>query len=129
MVQFKILSGKQAGTTVVARRFPVQIGRSEAATFRFDEPGVWDNHLLLDFKPAEGFSLSTHPSALVAVNGQPVSQCLLRNGDIIEIASLKLQFWLSETVQSGLRFRESFIWALIGAVCLVQVALVYWLLR
>ncbi len=129
MVQLKILSGKQAGTVMVARRFPVRIGRSPASNFQLDDPGVWDNHLLLEFKPAEGFSLSTQSGALASLNGQPISRALLRNGDLIEIASLKLQFWLAETFQAGLRFREFFIWALLAAICLLQVGLVYWLLK
>ena len=53
MVQLKILSGKKAGTAWVARRFPVRIGRSAGADLQLEESGVWDEHLQLDFKPAE----------------------------------------------------------------------------
>ena len=129
MVQLKILSGKKAGTALVARRFPVHIGRAVASDLQLDEPGVWDDHLLLDLKPAEGFILSTQSGALASLNGQPISKSLLRNGDLIQIASLKFQFWLADTFQAGLRFRESFIWTLIAIVCLFQIALVYWLLK
>ena len=89
MVQLKVLSGKKAGTAWVARRFPVRIGRSAAADLQLEEDGVWDQHLQLDFDPAEGIVLSAQPNALATVNGQPVQQTVLRNGDAIEIGSLK----------------------------------------
>jgi hypothetical protein len=53
----------------------------------------------------------------------------MRNGDLVEIGSLKLQFWLARTRQMGLGFREWLTWAGIVVISLGQVALVYWLLR
>jgi pSer/pThr/pTyr-binding forkhead associated (FHA) protein len=129
MVQLKVLSGKKAGTVWVARRFPVRIGRSANADFQVAESGVWDQHLQLDFKPAEGIVLSAQSDALTSVNGQPVQEAVLRNGDAIDIGSLRLQFWLSETRQSDLRLREAFTWAAIAIISLGQVGLIYWLLR
>jgi pSer/pThr/pTyr-binding forkhead associated (FHA) protein len=129
MVQLKVLSGKKAGTSWVARRFPVRIGRSSADDLQLEESGVWQQHLKLDFIPAEGIVLSAQPDALATVNGQPVHQAVLRNGDTIEIGSLRMQFWLSETRQSGLRVREGLTWAGIAAVSLGQIGLIYWLLR
>jgi pSer/pThr/pTyr-binding forkhead associated (FHA) protein len=129
MIQLKVLSGKKAGTSWVARRFPVRIGRSATSDLQLAEDGVWDEHLQLDFNRAEGIVLSAQPSALASVNGQPVHQVVLRNGDAIEIGSLRMQFWLSETRQGGLRFREGLTWAGIAAVSLGQVWLIYWLLH
>jgi pSer/pThr/pTyr-binding forkhead associated (FHA) protein len=129
MVQLKVLSGRKAGTAWVARRFPVRIGRSAKADLQSDESGVWDQHLQLDFDPAAGLLLSAQPDALTTVNGQPVQQVVLRNGDTISAGSLKLQFWLSETRQRGLRFREGLTWAAIAVISLGQVAIVYWLVR
>jgi hypothetical protein len=94
-----------------------------------EDPGVWDQHLLLDFDPAEGFVLRVQPNALVRVNGEQVEQATLRNGDEIEFGSAKLQFWLAETRQTGLRLRDAFTWTTIVTACLVQIALLYWLLR
>ena len=129
MVLLKVLSGKRAGTAWVGRRFPVRIGRSAAADLQLEESGIWDQHLQLDFNPAEGIVLSAQPNALAAVNGHPVDRTVLRNGDSIEIGALKLQFWLTETCQRGLRFREGLTWAGIAAISLGQVGLIYWLLR
>jgi pSer/pThr/pTyr-binding forkhead associated (FHA) protein len=129
MVQLKVLSGKKAGTIWVARRFPVRIGRSAASDLQLEEDGVWDEHLHLDFNPAEGIVLRAQPDALASVNGQPVRQTVLRNGDAIEIGSLIMQFWLSETRQAGLRLREGLTWAGIAGISLGQVGLIYWLLH
>ena len=128
MVQLKILSGKRAGAAWVARRFPVRIGRAATADLRLEEDGVWEQHLRLDLQPAEGFVLSTEANALARVNGQPVERMFLRNGDAIEIGSLKLQFWLGDNRQSGLWLREALTWMAILGICLGQVALIYWLL-
>ena len=92
-----------------------------------EEEGVWDQHLQVDFKPRDGFYLTTQPNALASVNGQPVRETRLRNGDGVEIGALKMQFWLGQTRQAGLRFREWFTWAAIAALCLAQIALIYWL--
>jgi pSer/pThr/pTyr-binding forkhead associated (FHA) protein len=129
MVQLKVLSGKKAGTVWVARHFPVRIGRSSGADLQIEEPGVWDQHLQLDFNPAQGIVLSAQLNALASINGQAVRQAVLHNGDAIDIGSLRLQFWLSETHQSDLRLREAFTWVAITVISLGQVGLIYWLLR
>ena len=129
MLQLKVLSGKKAGTVWVARRFPVQIGRATANDLQLEESGVWDQHLKLQFNPQEGIVLTTQPDALATVNGQPVNRAVLRNGDTIDIGALKMQFWLSEPRQAGLRFREGLTWAAIAAISLGQVGLIYWLLH
>ena len=128
MIQFSILSGKKAGTSWVARRFPVRIGRAAGSDLRIEEPGVWDQHLQVDFILADGFVLSAQANALATVNTQPVQETVLRNGDLIEAGSLKLQFWLSETRQTGLGLRESLTWVAVAAISLAQIALIYWLL-
>ena len=129
MVQLKVLSGKKAGTTWVARHFPVGIGRAATADLQLEEDGVWDQHLRLDFDPAEGIVLTALPNALATVNGQPAQRTVLRNGDAIDIGSLRMRFWLSETQQAGLRFREGLTWAGIAAISLGQIGLIYWLLH
>lgn len=129
MVQFKILSGKKAGAAWVARRFPVRIGRATSAHLQLEEEGVWDEHLHLDFKPREGFVLSHVPNALATVNGEPVEATTLRNGDIVGLGALKLQFWLAPIRQRGLWFREWLTWISIAAISLGQIAIIYFLLR
>ena len=128
MVQFKILSGKMAGSSWETRRFPVRIGRSTGSDLQLEEAGVWDDHLKIDLEPKEGFMAETQASAFASINGQPIQRAALRNGDTLEIGSIKLQFWLSEAPQRGQAVREAFVWSMISLVCLGQIAVVYWLL-
>jgi hypothetical protein len=127
MVQLKILSGKQAGATWVARRFPVRVGRTSGCDLQLEEHGVWNEHFQIDFNAAAGFVLETGPGALVTANGQPVQRMVLRNGDTLDVGAVKMRFWLGEARQRSLRTSESLVWALIAAVSLGQAALVYWL--
>jgi len=129
MVQFKILSGKQAGSLWVARRFPVRIGRAAGSDLRLDEDGVWDEHLLLEVRAGEGFQLRTRGEALARVNGQPVHETMLRNGDYLQIGAAELQFWLAEARQRLLGFREVLTWLMIASMVAAQIALLYWLLK
>jgi pSer/pThr/pTyr-binding forkhead associated (FHA) protein len=129
MVQLNILTGKMAGTSWSTRRFPVRIGRTADAHLQLEEDGVWENHIQLNQTRAEGFVLHTRPEASASINSEPAQEAVLRNGDIIQLGSVKLQFWLAPTRQRGLRAREWFVWFGIALVCLVQVALIYLLLR
>jgi hypothetical protein len=69
----------------------------------------------------------TVPGALLALNQQSVETAPLRNGDILTLGSVKLQFWLAPARQRGLKFRESLAWGLLAVVTLTQLALIYWL--
>jgi predicted component of type VI protein secretion system len=125
MVQFKIVSGKMAGTEKVARHFPFRIGRSPSADLQLEDAGVWDQHLELLFDPATGFVLHTQPPALAVINGQPFQQAVLRNGDAIEIGALKIRFWLGETRQRSLRPREWLTWIAFLLILIGQFVLIY----
>ena len=128
MIQLNVLSGKKAGSQPVVRRFPFRVGRAAGNDLQLDDSGVWDRHLVLECQRSEGFKLVTSPDALAAVNNQPVQTARLRNGDIITVGSVKLQFWLAAVRQRGLRLRELFVWALLILATLGQFVLIYWLI-
>src|SRR5437762_2811665 len=115
MVQLNILTGKMAGTSWSTRRFPVHIGRTPEADLQIEENGVWEKHLELKQTRAEGFVLQSRPEAPASINGEPAKEGVLRNGDIIQLGSVRIQFWLSATRQRGLRAREWFVWFGIAA--------------
>jgi hypothetical protein len=129
VIRLKLLSGKTAGTSWVARRFPVRIGRSSACDLRFEAEGVWERHFELEFLSGQGIAIKAHLDAPTRVNGEPVEEAMLRNGDIIEFGCLRTQFWLSDTSQIALRLRETLFWTGLTAITLVQLFLIYWLLR
>ena len=129
MIQLRILSGQTAGDTVVVRRFPFRIGRAAENDLRLETPGVWDQHLKLEFQKAEGFLLHTAPETFAAVNEQPLTSARLRNGDIISFGSTKIQFWLAAPRQRGLSLREFSVWFLLAAITVFQFVLIYRLLK
>ena len=128
IVQLKFLSGKMAGTEEVARHFPFRVGRGAQNDLRIEEDGVWENHFEIGFDAAEGFILDAKTDALVTVNHEPAKKLRLRNGDSIEAGSARIQFWLGQPDQRGMRLREAFVWSLVVGVTLAQVALMCWLL-
>ncbi|MEY4387301.1 MAG: Inner rane component of cytoplasmic domain [Verrucomicrobiota bacterium] len=130
MIRFRILSGKQAGSVVDARRFPFRVGRDVGQDLVVEEQGAWNRHCEISFDKVEGFILSRLGDALVVLNGHTCMEPVrLHNGDIIEIGACRLQFWLGEVKQRGYRFREILVWLGIAAVTLSQVFLIYRLIR
>jgi pSer/pThr/pTyr-binding forkhead associated (FHA) protein len=129
MIQLKIISGPTADAIQVVRRFPFRIGRAPDNDLRLEAPGVWDNHLTLEFQKSEGFVLRTAPDAFAAVNDQPLASARLRNGDTVSFGSAKIQFWLAAPRQRGLRLRELFVWLLLLAITAFQFVLIYRLVR
>lgn len=118
-----------AGGEKLVRHFPFRIGRAAAADFQCEEAGVWDLHVELAFEAPRGFILTVSPNALASVNGAPVREAVLRNGDIIELGALKLRFWLGPTRQGAMRIREWLTWAALLLLTGGQIALIYYLLR
>ncbi len=129
MVQLKIVSGRPAGAVHELHRFPCLIGRSAEADVRLEEAGIWDRHLHIHLDSDRGFSAAILPEARATVNGQPLTRAPLRNGDVIEVGCVKLQFWLKPPRQSSLAARETMTWAALGLLCAGQVVLVYFLLQ
>lgn len=129
MVELKILSGKQAGASVVARRFPFSVGRAADSGLRLEAEGVFDRHFRIQLKPGTGFVLASEPNAVTAVNNQPIGETRLRSGDTIQAGSVSISFALSPAPQRSLRWREIFVWLMLALLCLVQVATIYWLLE
>lgn len=128
MIQFQILSGQQAGRDIVVRLFPFTVGRGAEADFQSNDAGVWDRHLSIQFQRGAGYVFAAQPDALVLVNGERAETGLLRNGDLIELGSMRLRFWLARTRQNSLRWREVITWAALFALFAAQIALI-WRLR
>jgi hypothetical protein len=127
MIQLNILTGRQAGNQTIVRRFPFLAGRAAECGLTLDDEGVWDRHLVLEWGEAGKLVARAEAGALLAVNQQPVAEAVLRNGDILSLGSVKLQFWLAPTRQRGLKVREAMFWGLLGAVIVAELALIYWL--
>ena len=125
--QLHILSGNQAGARLVAGRLPFWMGRSAQDDLRLDDPGVWDRHARLELREGRHAALVASPDATTLVNHQAVQEAVLRNGDLIELGSVCLQFALSPTRHRSLRLRETLTWLGLAALSFGQIALIYWL--
>jgi pSer/pThr/pTyr-binding forkhead associated (FHA) protein len=127
VIELRILSGKQAGASVVARRFPFLVGRSADSGLRLEDEGVFDRHFRIVLN-ASTFSVASEPNAVTAINNQPITEAPIRSGDTIQAGSVAVGFSLSPVRQRSLRFRESVVWLMLAGLCLAQVAVIYWLL-
>jgi predicted component of type VI protein secretion system len=128
MIQLQVLSGRQTGRKFDGARFPVTIGRSEQSDVVLDEPGVWPSHCKIHWR-SDGLLMEVEPNALASVNGVPTPQSILRNGDTITLGGVTLRFSLSAVDQGSLAWREWLTWLALGALCVGQVAAIYWLSR
>ena len=123
MVQLQILSGKRAGAQFTASHLPLQVGRAAEADLSLEEPGVWPRHFQIT-REGKDLVCQAEADALLSVNGVPVDRAVLRNGDVISIGALKIQFALSPVRQSSLTARESLTWAALALLCLGQIFLI-----
>ena len=129
MIQFQILSGQQADNNIVVRRFPFTLGRGAGVDLQTRDDGVWDRHLIVRFQRGAGFTFDAQPGALVIVNGERTETGLLRNGDQLEVGSMRLRFWLARCEQQELRWREALVWLALLTLFGIQGWLIVELLR
>jgi predicted component of type VI protein secretion system len=124
MIDLHVLSGRKAGSRTVVSHFPFRIGRAPQNDLPLEDDGVWDQHLVLEFQPRDGFYLTTVSHAIAAVNGKQVEKNRLHNGDVITVGSAKIQFWLAPAPQHGLALRENLVWALLILITIGQFILI-----
>lgn len=127
MIHLAAIHGQQTGAEWTVRRFPVRLGRSPRNDIRLEGEGIWDRHAEIHLRRGEGFVVTTQGEALASVNGQPAQAAVLRNGDVIELGSVRLRFALSPTRPRSLRVREALTWFALAALCCGQATLIYWL--
>jgi pSer/pThr/pTyr-binding forkhead associated (FHA) protein len=128
MVQLNILSGEYEQQFVKSNTFPIRIGRGENCQLQLVDTGIWENHLELNLNEEQHFTIRTASDATAMVNGKPLKGVqLLRNGDLIEIGLVKIQFWLGTVQQKNLGMREAAVWALLLAVTMAEIYLLFWL--
>ena len=129
MIQLQVISGKQAGSEIVARRFPFVIGRVADAGLRMEDAGVWDRHVEIAYERGKGFIFKVQPNATLLVNHERVESGKLRNGDTLELGSAQVRFWLARSEQKTMRVREALTWTALIALFGAQVWLIYALLH
>lgn len=121
MVELAILSGRRAATVVPIVRFPCVIGRA-GADVSLEDPGVAAVHATLTGGGIEGFRIEAAGEATMYSGGSSQRQMRLRNGEIFEIGSVRLQFCIRPARPRNLAWMEYLAVALLGGVCAVELA-------
>lgn len=129
MLEFRILEGSQAGTTWVARHFPVRVGRDHEMDLQLTDPGVWDAHAEIDYDQEAGFILQPLSGGAMYVNEEPSAIAPLKNGDIFQLGDVILQVWLTTVAQRRLVAWESCLWLGLAMLIAGQALLIVWLTR
>ena len=124
MVQLRVLNGSRAGSAQTAVQFPCTIGRASGDHLQLVEAGVWERHLQLDLQIPDGFRVRRLGEGRASVNGVEFDDLALRNGDVIELGAVKVQFWLGEVRQSSNRARETLVWLGLAALVLLEGVLI-----
>jgi hypothetical protein len=125
MFQFGVLSGAQRGEFIPISQFPCAVGRGNAAQIKLSDAGIWDLHCRLELTDRSKLRMESLSGALTLVNGQSSQSCELNVGDKLQLGGLKLQLELSSPIPKSLRSREIAFWALLTAICLTQIAVIY----
>lgn len=121
MIRLQILSGKQAGQLVLARRFPFRVGRANGADLQSAEPGVWDEHFRIDYRAGEGFSLIPAASSRTLLNARTIDTPEhLANGAEITAGSLRLRLMLADPPPRDLVLREAMTWIVLALVAALE---------
>lgn len=128
MLLLRILSGLAAGRDVSASRFPYSIGRRPESDLSTQDSGLWERHAVIELDLQTGFQVRASSEASVILNGSPVRSAHLRNGDRLGFGTLEFTCWLSPPRQRPLQISEGVTWAIVAAVLVGQICLIYSLL-
>lgn len=88
---------------------------------------MWEGHASIALTPSGFFDLIARPEAMVYVDGVRVTETRIKEGDIIDLGAVKLVFHLASAKQRGLALREWILWAVLFALALGQLILMFWL--
>lgn len=130
MVLLQVTPETDSLRQILVHHFPFKLGRSERNDLQLTDPGVWGEHCAIELDPSTNhFSLRSCPGALCFINGAPVEEAELHNGDLIQVGGCNIQFSLAPAPQGALLLRQALVWTLILCVAAAQAALVLFLNR
>lgn len=128
LAQLNILSGEQPPHCLQPENIPARIGRGKDCQVQLSGEGIWEQHLELRLEEDQCFSIRPASEATAMVNGEPLEEVRpLRNGDVIEIGMVKLQFLLGPVQQQKLGLREAATWLMVGLIIAGEIFLLLWL--
>jgi hypothetical protein len=92
-----------------------------------EDDGVWEGHASIALTATGYFHLIARPEAMVCVDGVRVTEARIKEGDVIDLGAVKLVFHLASARQRGLALREWILWAVLFALALGELILMFWL--
>ncbi len=120
LFQVLIRSPGEGLRVVEIPRTPFVIGRASSAGLSLSGPGIFDRHLTVRIAPEEGWIVETGEGALALLEGRPFQRHRLRNGDVIDVGNLPLQFVLAPVRRKSLVAWSILFWLLIGLIVVAQ---------
>ncbi len=120
--ELTVVSGEKSGTLVRMSRFPFTVGRSDADLCLAD-PGVWDAHFRVELSPGQRFFLRAGEGRIVTIDGVNAPAKDIRDGATIGCGSVYLRFQLAPTEPGDLRIQRLAVWAVLGLVVLLELAI------
>ncbi|MBI1177993.1 hypothetical protein GC207_11220 [bacterium] len=130
MIRLDILTGKQAGQSILVRRFPFWVGRDPASDLVLNEAGVWDRHCSLEYQVPIGYLLLPEPGIETRIDQFVADRKVrLHSAAEISIGGVRMRFNLADPTPRGLGFRELIVWGFLLLVVAAESWLIYWLPR
>lgn len=125
MIELIVINDPAPGRRFHADAAPVRLGRRADLEVVLRDAGVWENHAEIAANDDGWFLIRAVGAAHVSVNEHPIKEHRLRNGDVLGMGSVKLQFTLRNPPQRSLKGREVAAWLMIVAVVCLAVIVMF----
>lgn len=103
------------------------IGRDPSNGWVLASPGVWARHAEVQRGSDGRLTIRSLGDSVVAINGVPVREAVLRWGDAVSLGATIARFHLAAPTQRGLTGWERTLWITLGLCMVAQAGLLMWL--
>lgn len=124
MIQLISADRFMANTDRVIRHFPFRIGRSRVNDCQIERTGVWEQHAVVELEQGRPI-LAGGSGGTILVNGERIIRHVLKNGDLVELGSVRWFVSLTPAKQKAAAVPQAAFWLLMFALFAVQVFAVY----
>lgn len=128
MFRLTVLEGQRRGQHFDIPSYPFVVGSNVEADLRMPDIGVWCNHAAIELEAGGEPHLKRLGDGTVSVNTEPATFSKLRNGDLIAVGAAVFRFSSSPASLKNLGKIPVFVWLVVGAVVLLELFCVAFLL-
>lgn len=119
MIELRILTGRMAGQTVLARHFPFTVGRSQECDLCLPDPGIWEKHFIIRLDSANRVLLQAGSTGGIYVNGEQTTSVPMHSGDVVRVGDADISCACAPMRQYDQKWREIALW--VGGALLILV--------